>query len=229
MRLAEGLGAEALGVGDGGGAARALALRYRDRPGDHGGGEQDADPGEQRPEAAVAAALALGLTLAGGPALLEEGALELVQLRVVARRPVERRGEASAAVELGRVAPGVAPLAGGSDQVLVKPAALGVLGKPVAQARPLAKQRLVGDLGRPLVDGEQATLGQHGEGPGGALVAVELELVEGNAAADEALRLLVVGAGEAEQHRARPEPLGRSEALVGVLGKARYRAADAAA
>ena len=108
-------------------------------------------------------------------------------------------------------------------------ATLGVLGKPVAQARPLAKQRLVGDLGRPLVDGEQAALGQHGEGPGGALVAVELELVEGNAAADEPLRLLVISAGEAQQHRARPQPLGRTEALVGVLGEARDRAADAAA
>ena len=111
----------------------------------------------------------------------------------------------------------------------MKVATLGVLGKPVAKARPLAKQRLVGDLGRPLVDGEQAALGEHGEGPGGALVAVELELVEGNAAADEPLRLLVVSAGEAQQHRARPEPLGRTEALVGVLGKARDRAADAAA
>ena len=147
----------------------------------------------------------------------------------MARRPVERRGESGTPVELGRVAPGVAPLAGGTDQVLVKVATLGVLGKPVAQARPLAKQRLVGDLGRPLVDGEQAALGQHGEGPGGALVAVELELVEGNAAADEPLRLLVVSAGEAQQHRARPEPLGRTEALVGVLGEARDRAADAAA
>ena len=152
-----------------------------------------------------------------------------VELRIVLGGPVERRGEPGAAIELGVVALGVAPLPGGADQVLVKVATLGVLGEPVAEARPLAQQRLVGDLGRPLVDGEQAALGEHGEGPGGVLVAVELELVEGDAAADEALRLLVVCAGEAQQHRARPEPLGRSEALVGVLGKARDRAADPAA
>ena len=144
--LGEGLGAEALGVGDGGRAARALALGERDHPGDHGGGEQHADPGEQRPQAAVGAPLALGLTLAGGPALLEEGALELVELRVVARRPVERRGESGAPVELGRVAPGVAPLAGGTDQVLVKVATLGVLGKPVAQG---AATREAAPRGRP--------------------------------------------------------------------------------
>jgi hypothetical protein len=162
--LGEGLSAEALGVGDGGRAARALALGERDHPGDHGGGEQHADPGEQRPQAAVGAPLALGLTLAGGPALLEEGALELVQLGVVARRPVERRGEPGTPVELGRVAPGLAPLAGGTDQVLVKVATLGVLGKPVAQARPLAKQRLMGDSAAPA---STVAGGSESEGPGG--------------------------------------------------------------
>ena len=90
----------------------------------------------------------------------------------------------------------------------MKTAALGVLGKPVAQARPLAKQRLMGDLDGALVDREQAGLGEHGERPGGALVAVELELVERNAAADERLRLLFVRAGQAQQHRPGPEPLG---------------------
>ena len=110
----------------------------------------------------------------------------------------------------------------------MKAAALGVGLEPAAQARPLAKQRLVGDLDRALVDREQAGLGEHGERPGGVGVAVELELVERNAAADERLRLLL-GAGEAQQHRPGPEPLGLAEALVGVLGKAGDRAADAAA
>ena len=55
----------------------------------------------------------------------------------------------------------------------------------------------MGDLSCPLVDGQQAALGEHGEGPGGVLVALELELGEGNAAADEPLRLLVVCAGAA--------------------------------
>ena len=118
-------------------------------------------PASSGPQAAVRAPLALGLTLAGGPALVEEGALEIVELAFVVGGPVERRGESGAAIELGRVAAGVAPLAGGADQVLVKVATLGVLGKPVAKARPLAEQRLVGDLGCPLVDGEQAALGRH--------------------------------------------------------------------
>ncbi len=90
----------------------------------------------------------------------------------------------------------------------MKAPALGVLGKPAAQARPLAKQRLVGDLDGALVDREQAGLGEHGERPGGVRVALELELVERNAAANERLRLLL-RAGQAQQHRPGPEPLGR--------------------
>ena len=144
--LGEGLGPESLGVGDGGRAARALALGERDHPGDDGGGEQHADPGEQRPQAAVGAALALGLALARGPALVEELALELVQLGVVLGGPVERRGEPGAAVELGGIAPGVSPLAGGADQVVVKAPALGVLPRA---SRAAAATREAAPRGRP--------------------------------------------------------------------------------
>ena len=111
----------------------------------------------------------------------------------------------------------------------MKAAALGVLLEPAAQARPLAKQRLVGDLDGALVDREQAGLGEHGERPGGVRVALELELVERNAAANERLRrLLLLRAGQAQQHRPGPEPLGLAQALVGVLGEARHRPLDAA-
>ena len=85
----------------------------------------------------------------------------------------------------------------------MKAAALGVGLEPAAQPRPLAKQRLVGDLDRALVDRQQAALGEHGERPGGVGVALELELVDGDAAADERLRLLVI-AGEAQQHAGAP-------------------------
>ena len=207
--------------------ARALALGDRDHPGDHGGGEQHADAGEQRPQAPVGAALALGLALARRPALVEELALELVQLGVVLGGPVERRGEPGAAVELGGIALGVAPLPSRADQVVMEAATLGVLLEPAAQPRPLAQQRLVGDLDRALVDGQQPALGEHGERPGGVRVALELELVERDAAADERLRLLVV-AGEPQQHRPRPAPLGLAQALVGVLGQAGDRPVDAA-
>ena len=154
--LGQRLGPQALGGLGGGRAARALALGDRDHPGDHGGREQHADAGEQRPKAADGAALALGLALARDLARVEELALELVQLGVVLGGPVERRGEPGAAVELGGIALGVAPLLRGADQVVVKASALGVGLEPAPQPRPLAKQRLVGDLDRALVDGEQA-------------------------------------------------------------------------
>jgi hypothetical protein len=60
--------------------------------------------------------------------------------------PVECRGQPGAAVELARVAPALLPVAGGGDQVPVDAPALGVLLQPAAQARPLAQERLVGDL-----------------------------------------------------------------------------------
>ena len=76
--------------------------------------------------------------------------------RVVRAGPVERRGEPGAAVELARVAPGRLPVAGGGDQVRVQPAPLRVLLEPAAQPRPLAQQRLVGDLDAPLADRDEA-------------------------------------------------------------------------
>ena len=87
-------------------------------------------------------------------------------------------------------------------------AALGVLHEPGPQARPFAQKRLVGDLDRALVDGQQATLGEHRERPGGVGVALELELVERDPATDERLRLHVV-ARQPQQHRPRPALLGQ--------------------
>ena len=60
----------------------------------------------------------------------KEGALELVELAIVAFSPLERRGEPGAAVELGGFAPGCLPLRGGLNQVLVEAPALGVLVEP---------------------------------------------------------------------------------------------------
>ena len=45
----------------------------------------------------------------------------------------------------------------------MQPPALGVVLQPAAQARPLAQQRLVGDLDLALADREQAALGERGE------------------------------------------------------------------
>ena len=85
-------------------------------------------------------------------ALGDEVALELVELERVIGRPVEGGGEAGAAVELALVAAGRVPLAAASRDVAAQAAALAVLLDPLAQARPFAQQRFVGDL-----DGALAT------------------------------------------------------------------------
>jgi len=62
------------------------------------------------------------------------------------RCPVERGGETRAAVELAAVAALLVPLSGCVHQVHVQVAAVGVLLEPVAQPRPFAQERLVGNL-----------------------------------------------------------------------------------
>ena len=109
--LDERLGAEALGELGRLGVARLAALRQREDAAGDGGREQDGDAGEQDAQAPVRAAGALRLLLGGVAALGHELALELVELEGVVGAPVERGGEARAAVELARVAPGRVPLA----------------------------------------------------------------------------------------------------------------------
>ena len=60
--------------------------------------------------------------------------------------PVECGGEAGAAVELALIAPCRVPFGRRLGDVAAKPAPFGVLFDPLAQARPFAQQRLVGDL-----------------------------------------------------------------------------------
>ena len=147
--LDERLDAEPLGVGGARRVAGLAALVERHDAGHEREREQRGEAGEQRPQAAVRAPLVLGLVLRLGAALVEEVALELVQVAARGRRPSRawrraarrgraRRGRARAACQ-SRAA---------CDQVLVQPPALGVLLEPAAQARPLAQQRLVRDLDR---------------------------------------------------------------------------------
>ena len=114
--------------------------------------EQDRDPGEQHAQAPVRAAGALRLLLGGLAALGHELALELVQLERVVGAPVERGGEAGAAVELALIARRRVPFGRRLGDVTAKPAPFGVLFDPLAQARPFAQQRLVGDLDGALAD-----------------------------------------------------------------------------
>ena len=105
--------------------------------------------------------------LARRPAVVHEGPLGGVELTLVGRRPVERGGEPRAAVQLARIAAARVPFARGHDQVVVEPAAVRVLLEPAAQPRPLAQQRLVGDLGLALADRHEPVVGEHVQDVGG--------------------------------------------------------------
>ena len=73
-------------------------------------------------------------------------------------RPVERRGQARAAVQLAAIAAARLPRARGGPHVELQPTALGVLLEPAAQPRPLAQQSLVRDLDVSLADRYQPIL-----------------------------------------------------------------------
>ena len=104
-----------------------------------------------------------GLLLGRIAALDDELALELVQLEGMVGAPVERGGEASAAVELAPIAPCRVPFGRCLGDVMAKPAPFGVLFDPLAQARPFAQQRLVGDLDVPFRNGDEAAVGERRE------------------------------------------------------------------
>ena len=118
-------------------------------PARDGRGQQDRDPGEQAAQAPVRAPSALRLLLRGLAALGDELALELVDVERVIGGPVEGGSEAGAAVELALIAPCRVPFGRRLGDVAAKPAPFGVLLDPLAQARPFAQQRLVGDLDDP--------------------------------------------------------------------------------
>ena len=97
---------------------------------------------------------------------------------------------------------------------------VGVLLEPVAQARPLAQERLVRDLGGPLADRHEAAVRQPVED------AIGLELLERHAA-PYADTVLVV-AGETQEDAAGDMLLLGVEALVCALRQSRHRAPHSA-
>ena len=83
-----------------------------------------------------------------------------VELVAVLGRPVERGGQAGAAVEAGGVAPSASQAAAASRSRWCRRRPSVVLVQPAAQPRPLVQQRLVRDLDRALGDRQQAALGE---------------------------------------------------------------------
>ena len=101
---------------------------------------------QQRRDAAERQAQAAVRALGCRPAGVQEVALDRVEFSAVSGPPLERDGEPRPAIELGRVASPVIPVARGVREVAPDAAALGVLVEPAAQAWPLPQQRLVRHL-----------------------------------------------------------------------------------
>ena len=107
----------------------------------------------------------------------------------------------------------------------MEPAALGVLLEPRPQPRPLAQQRLVCDLDRPLVRGQQPAVRQCGERGRSVLVAAGLELVERHAAAHEGALVVLARVGQPQEDASRGYALVAGESVVSRLGEPANRAA----
>ena len=88
-----------------------VGLRQGDATGRDGDQEERARADEQAPEAAVDRPLVLHGALRGGSAVVEELALGRVEVGLVLGGPVERRGQACAPVEVGRLAAALLPVA----------------------------------------------------------------------------------------------------------------------
>jgi hypothetical protein len=178
-------------------------------------GEQHRDAGEEPAQPAVRPARPNGLALRRGAAGPEELPFEVVQIRLMGFGPLQRRGEPSAPVQIGGVTPRLVPHARRLRDVTMQLASRRVVLQPRTEPRPFMQQRLVGDLGRPFGDGDEAGVGQHRHGTRRAGVAVQVELREQSPAAHD-LRGFA-RCGEAQQ-----DPFGchlpvTIEAAEGVL------------
>ena len=219
------LRAEALGLRAARLVAGRAALLEEQRAGEQRDPEHGADAREQQAQSPIRRARAACLAVGLGAALVQECALGRVELAPVRCAPVHRRGQAGAAVELGGVAPAGLPLPGRDGEVVMQAPALGVLGDPVAQARPLAQQRLVRDLDAVLGERDETAVGERAE-HAPDLLAVGVELVDRHGAAHGAAVGLL--AGQPQQDRARDLALAVVQAGVRPLGEAGDRTAHAA-
>ena len=104
--------------------------------------------------------------------------------------------------------------------------ALAVLLDPLAQARPLAQQRLVGYLDAALRDGDEAAVGQCGEDALDLPVAFQVELGQRRTAAHRRVALAL--ADQAQHDRAHERLVPVRDAGVGAFGQAGDGAVHAA-
>src|SRR5207253_9845574 len=102
-------------------------LQERDGAREDSEDEQDDRANQKRAQTAIGASLTLGLALARLTARGQKLALELVQLRVVHRRPVAGRGKTRPAEDCAGVAAERLPLLSALGQPAVQEPALSVL------------------------------------------------------------------------------------------------------
>ena len=148
------LGGEASGLRDGRRVPGASALDEREGSRDHRHHERRRDDREQSPQATSPALRARQLALLGVPARLQELALDRGELPLVADA-LDRRRQARPPVEVGVVASVLLPRARRGRQLPEGAELVPILREPSAQPRPLTDQRLVGDLGRVVVDDQE--------------------------------------------------------------------------
>ena len=147
-------------------------------------GEQHRDAGEEPAQPAVRSTRANGVALRCGATRSEELPFEIVQIRLVRFGPLPRRGRSSASVEIGGITPPLVPCVRGLRDVTMELASLRIVLEPGPKPRPLMEQRLVGDLGRPFGDGDEAGVGEDRHRARRVGVAVQVELRERRATSD---------------------------------------------
>ena len=137
---------------------------------------------------------------------------------------VERGDEPGAAEHQVVVAVGGDPLVGGVGERPPHPAPVAVLLEPLPQARPLAEQRLVGDLGVVVAGDDETVIDQRAEHR--AWSSSTTSSVEG--ARRRTSSVPSPGSARRRKRSRRDGALAVVEPAVHVLGELRDRALDAA-
>jgi hypothetical protein len=196
---------------------RAVALGQGDVTDDERRDEQHRHADEETAQTPVRSLRSNGVPLGGALARLEELTLEIVEVGRVHAEPVPCRRQASAAVEVGGVAAALVPGMGRLNDMPLECAAIRILFEPRPQARPLAQQSLVGDLGGSLRDGHEPGVREDRHRSGGIAITIQIELHQRRLSTDDLSAF-------ARRRESKEDPLGRCllrlvEARVRVFGE----------